>query len=167
MVAFKIFWLSSSLNFSSPYKSNWSKLLSSMKRVVYLSNMGLIEAKSTFLGLTKFGQLIKKWQVVSAVLSRQLQIALGVSSNLCALLWLLRGLKPTRSWKIHLIPTSYILNKLFLGGRYNFNRLRLKTASEIEPRSSSPISFHKETLSGKKLFLYHWVLLVISLRSLL
>ena len=129
MVAFKIFWLSSSLNFSSPYKSNLTKLLSSTKRVVYLSSMGLIVAKSTFLGLTKFGQLIKKWQVVSAVLSLQLQIALGVSSNLCALLWLLRGLKPTRSWKIHLIPTSYMLNKLFLGGRYNFNRLRLKTAS--------------------------------------
>ena len=167
MVAFKIFWLSSSLNFSSPYKSNWSKLLSSRKRVVYLSSMGLIVAKSTFLGLTKFGQLIKKWQVVSAVLSLQLQIALGVSSNLCAFLWLLRGLNPTRSWKIHLIPLSCMLNKLFLVGRYNFNRLRLKTASDSEPRSSGPRSFHKETLSGKKLSLYRWVVLVISLRLLL
>ena len=167
MVAFKIFWLSSSLNFSSPYKSNLTKLLSSTKRVVYLSNMGLILAKSTFLGLTKFGQLIKKWQVVSAVLSLQLQIALGVSSNLCALLWLLRGLKPTRSWKIHLIPTSYILNKLFLGGRYNFNRLRLKMASDSQTHSLGPRSFHNEALSGKKLSLYRWVVLVMSLRSLL
>ena len=161
MVCFKIFGLSSSLNFSSPYKSNMTKLFSSTKRVVYLSSMGLIVAKSTFLGLTKFGQLIKKWQVVSAVLSLQLQIALGVSSNLCAFLWLLRGLKPTRSWKIHLIPTSYILNKLFLTGRYNFNRLRLKMASDFEPRSSGPRSFHKETVFGKKLFLYRWVLLGI------
>ena len=81
MVAIKKFWLSSSLNFSSPHKSNLNKLLSSRKRILYLSSMGLIVAKSTFLGLAKLGQLIKKWQVVSAVFSEQLQISLGVSSN--------------------------------------------------------------------------------------
>ena len=113
MVASKIHWLSSRLNLSLPYKRSWSKLLSSRKRVLYLSSMGLTVAKRTFLGLTKLEQLRKKWQEVSAIFGEQLQKSLGVSSKLCALLWLLRGLKPTRSWKIHLIPTSNILNKLF------------------------------------------------------
>ena len=68
MVAFKIFWSSSSLYFSSPYKSNWSKLLSSKNRVLYLSSMGLTIAKSTFVGLTKLGYsslllLLRCWVV--------------------------------------------------------------------------------------------------------
>ena len=116
MVAIKMFWLSSNLNFSLPYKSRCTS--SSSARKGDDRNMGFATLKRAFLWMIKVDQWSKIWHVVSATLSEQLQVSNGVSRKWCAFLWLFRGLKRTRSWKIHLVPLSCMLYSFFLWAVY-------------------------------------------------
>ena len=166
IVAVRIFWFSSSLSFSSPYKSKCTNLVSERKVILLTLSIGFTTPKRVFLWLIKLGQRSKKWQVVSAS-REQLQVSWGVSRKWCDFLWLFKGLRPTRSWKIHLMPLSCMLYKLFFTGRYNFRSCRLKTDIDSAPHNSGPRSFHIDTLSGKKLLRYLSVLHAISFRTLL
>ena len=125
-----------------------------MKPKFLSSNIGFRVSKRLRLCSTKLGQCSRKWWEVSAFALRW-QVSSGVSWNFWFFLWLLRGLKPTLSWKIHLIQFgSWISNKLLISGRYIFKMFFLKIDKDSAPRFSGPKRFHKMTLSGKKLSRY-------------
>ena len=111
--------------------------------------------KNNFCRITVYiGHLSKKWRESSGALKHSHKSD-RVSWKLWFFLWHLRGLNPTRSWKIYLRPTlSWTPNIDLPVGLIRAKMFRLKIPRDVQFRNSLPMVFHDLTTLGKKLFVY-------------
>ena len=112
------------------------------------------------------GQEKRKWHV-SAMFWLQLHDSEGVSAKLWRRLWLLKGLRLTLNWKRYRRPTGSCIPKILLVlGRRKIFICFLRISKDGTSSKWLKKMFQEAIALGKKLFLYLFVLHIISRKVL-